>query len=68
VAALAGSPHLRNLRELGLGSNYGIGEPSVQVLIDSPHLASIRWIELDGTDIGWKAVGRLRERFPRLRA
>lgn len=62
VRALAGSPHVRNLRELDL-AHCNLDVEAAEVLIASPYLDRLRYLLVGGNRLGAKA-GALRERFP----
>jgi uncharacterized protein (TIGR02996 family) len=62
AAALAGSPHLRNLRRLNLRDNR-IGDEGVRALLASPHLAGLTELKLTTEHLGAAVVEELNRRF-----
>lgn len=67
VKELAASPHLKALRELGLGGNWSITDEGLVALGASPNLPRLGWIELENTDVGFDTAEALRAQRPRLR-
>ena len=63
VAALAASPHLGRLRKLVLSSHADFGDPSLNTILDSPHLANLADLRLDDAELGAAAQKRYRARF-----
>ena len=69
VSALAQSPHLGQLRELGLGSLEELTSEGAGALAQSPHLTSLQYLEVDSCwELGESDIDALRQRVARVRS